>query len=109
MILIASVIPAGAWAEAASTGSIVEPAPLSQVNEPSEPLSGARVTDCDGKAIGAVQKVEFRDGMPDRLDIALLGSEKTVTLDASTIRYDASTNVLTASQSAGQLLALPQT
>ena len=70
------------------------------MNEPSVRLAGARVIDPDGKAIGAVQKVEWRDGRPERLDIALLGGEKTVTLEAFTIRYDASTNVLTASQGA---------
>lgn len=109
MVIVISVIPHGVWADAVPTPSLIEPAPLSQMNEPSDRLAGARVIDPDGKAIGAVQKVEWRDGRPERLDIALLGGEKTVTLEAFTIRYDASTNVLTASQSADQLLARPQT
>ena len=55
-----------------------------------------------------MQKVELRDGKPARLDIALLGSERIVTLDAAIVRYDAGTNVVTASLGAGQLLARPQ-
>jgi hypothetical protein len=108
-IIAFGVVSHGAWAaDATPADSVVTPAPLSQSNDPSDRVAGARVTDPDGKAVGAVQKVELRDGMPARLDIALLGSERIVTIDASTVRYDASTNVVTASQGAGQLLARPQ-
>jgi hypothetical protein len=56
-----------------------------------------------------VQKVELRDGKPTHLDIALLGSENTVTLDAASVRYDAGTNVVALTEGAGQLMARPQT
>jgi hypothetical protein len=97
-----------ASAETALTSSIVTPAPLSQMTEPGERIAGARVTDPDGNMIGAVQKVELRDGKPVRIAIALLVSENTVTLDASTLRYDAGSNLIAASQGAAQLLAQPK-
>jgi hypothetical protein len=82
--------------------------PLNQVQNVPDRVANARVTDADGTVIGLVQKVELRGGKPTRLDIALLGSENTVTLDASTVRYDADTNVIDANQSAGQLAAKPK-
>jgi len=108
VIALLSAAPSGAWTDAAPATSLVAPLPLSQVNDPPDRVATARVTDPDGKAVGAVQKVEWRDGKPARLDIALLGSERVVNLDASTVHYDAGTNVVTASQNAGQLQARPQ-
>ena len=107
-IVLLSAAFGGAWGQAAPTGSVITPVPLNQTNDPPDRVAGARVTDPDGKAVGAVQKVEVRDGKPARIDIALLGSEEIVTLDASTVRYDAASNVVTASQGAGQLQARPQ-
>lgn len=82
--------------------------PLSQVTDPPDRVATARVTDADGKVIGAVQKVELRDGRPIRIDILLLGSENTVMLDASSVRYDAGANVVATTEGAGQLMARPQ-
>ena len=84
-----------------------EPVRLSQVIDPPERVAVARVTDAAGKVIGAVQKVELRDGRPVRLGIALLGSETVVTLDAATVRYDAGANVVATTESVGQLMARP--
>jgi hypothetical protein len=87
---------------------IAAPAPLSQMDNVPDRVATARVTDADGTVIGAVQRVELRDGKPTRLDIALLGSENTVTVDASTVRYDAGTNVVATTESASQLAARPK-
>ena len=95
----------------AATGGLMPvsvPVPLNQVQNVPDRVANARVTDADGTVIGAVQRVELRNGKPTRLDIALLGSENTVTLDASTVRYDADTNVVASSENAGQLQARPK-
>lgn len=90
--------------------AISTPVPLNQIDIDNVPdrVATARVTDADGTVIGAVQKVELRDGKPARLEVALLASGNTVTLDASTVRYDAGTNVVDAGQSASQLAARPK-
>ncbi|MBV9548643.1 MAG: hypothetical protein JO256_03105 [Alphaproteobacteria bacterium] len=88
--------------------SVVAPVPLSQVRDLPDRAANARVTDPDGKVIGSVQKVDLQDGRPRRLDVALLGSENTVTLDASTVRYDMNSNVVSAGQTADQLAARPK-
>ena len=88
--------------------AISTPVPLNQIDNVPDRVATARVTDADGTVIGAVQKVELRDGNPARLEVALLASGNTVTLDASTVRYDAGTNVVDAGQSASQLAARPK-
>jgi len=97
-----------ALADASSLMTISTPVPLNQVDNVPDRVATARVTDADGTVIGAVQKVELRDGKPTRLDVALLGSGNTVTLDASTVRYDTGNNVVDAGQSASQLAARPK-
>lgn len=89
--------------------TISTPVPLNQVDNVPDRVATARVTDADGTVIGAVQKVELRDGKPTRLDIALLGSGNTITVDAATVRYDQGNNVVDTGQSAGQLMAKPKT
>jgi hypothetical protein len=83
--------------------------PLNQVDDPPDRVATARVTDVHGAVIGAVQKVELRDGKPTHLDIALLSSGNTVTLDASCVRYDAGANVVALTEGTGPLLARPLT
>lgn len=95
----------------AATGGLMPisvPVPLNQVQNVPDRVATARVTDADGTIIGAVQKVELRNGKPTKLDIALLGSENTVTVDAATVRYDADTNIVASSENAGQLQARPK-
>jgi hypothetical protein len=109
-ILVFAVMEAGAaMAAIAPSPAIDGSVPLSQVTDPPDRVATARVTDAHGRVIGAVQKVELRDGKPTHLDIALLGSENTVTLDAASVRYDAGTNVVALTEGAGQLMARPQT
>jgi hypothetical protein len=82
--------------------------PLNQVENVPERVATARVTDADGRVIGAVQKVEIQNGRPTRIDIALMGSANTVALDAGSVRYDAASNVVATSESVSQLLAHPR-
>jgi hypothetical protein len=108
VMAMGGVMTEAALADTAHLMRVSVPVPLNQVDNPPDRVATARVTDADGTVIGAVQKVELRDGKPTRLDVALLGSENTVTLDAATVRYDAGTNVVDAGQSAGELLARPK-
>lgn len=106
--LALTVMTGTAFADTAPLTRIASPVPLSQVDNPPDRVADAAVTDVDGTVIGMVRKVELRDGKPTRLDVALLGSENTVTLDAATVRYDSGANIVDAGQSAGQLLARPK-
>ena len=84
------------------------PVPLNKVDNVPDRVANARVTDADGTVIGAVQRVELRNGRPTRLDIALLGNENLVSVEASTVRYDADNNVVAIAESASQLAAKPK-
>lgn len=95
-------------AGAASSASLTAMVPLNQVENVPERVATARVTDADGRVIGAVQKVEIQNGRPTKIDIALMGSANTVALDAGSLRYDAASNVVATSESVSQLLAHPR-
>lgn len=95
-------------AEAAAGASLTAMVPLNQVENVPERVATARVTDADGRVIGAVQKVEIQNGRPTKIDIALMGSANTIALDAGNVRYDAVNNVVATSESAAQLLARPR-
>jgi hypothetical protein len=103
-----SVHPAVQLAETAPSASLTAMVPLNQVENVSERVATARVTDADGRVIGAVQKVEIQNGRPTKIDIALMGSANTVALDAGNVRYDAANNVVATSESISQLLAHPR-
>src|ERR1700761_1434078 len=91
-ILAFTLMAGSALGDTVQLTPISVPVPLNQVQNVPDRVANARVTAADGPPSGAVQKVELRGGKPTRLDIALLGSENTVTVDASTVRYDADTN-----------------
>ena len=95
-------------AEAAPSASLTAMVPLDQVENVPERVATARVTDADGRVIGAVQKVEIQNGRPTKIDIALMGSANTVALDAGNVRYDAANNVVATSESVSRLLARPR-
>jgi hypothetical protein len=100
--------PSVQLADAAPAASLTAMVPLNQVENVPERVATARVTDADGRVIGAVQKVEIQNGRPTRVDIALMGSANTVALDAGNVRYDAANNVVATGESASQLLARPR-
>jgi hypothetical protein len=95
-------------AEPALSASLIAMVPLDQVENVPERVATARVTDADGRVIGAVQKVEIQNGRPTRIDIALMGSANTVVLNAGNVRYDAANNVVATSESVSRLLAHPR-
>ena len=97
-----------AVADAAPSGSPTAMVPLNQVETVPERVATARVTDADGRVIGAVQKVEIANGKPSKIDIALLGSGDTIALEAGSVRYDAANNVVATSESVSRLLARPR-
>lgn len=103
-VQMAEVQMAGAAPSASPTAMV----PLNQVENVPERVATARVTDADGRVIGAVQKVEIQNGRPTKIDIALMGSANTVALDAGSVRYDAANNVVATNESVSQLLAHPR-
>ena len=104
-VLMLVLMQGPALADTTSLPPLLVPVPLNQTNAAPERIAMARVTDSDGRLIGAVQKLELRDGRPARLDVALLGSDNTVSLDAATVRYDAASNAVATGRSASQLMA----
>jgi len=71
---------------------------LAQVSNPKQALSNASVESSTGETIGSVKKiVTGSNGQPQKLTIALNnGKNKTVSLDASQLRFDQSRKVVVA-------------
>jgi hypothetical protein len=81
---------------------------LNSLPNPSATLATANVTDAKGTVVGAVQKVIMDvSGRPQTVDVALLGSNAVVAIDASQFNYDQGHNVLTAQLDARQIAAQP--
>jgi hypothetical protein len=99
------LVLAGAAAAPSPTAMVV---PLNRVENMPERVTATRVTEADGRVIGAVQKVEIENGKPSRIDIALMGSGNTIALEAGSVRYDAANNVVATSKAVSQLLARPR-
>lgn len=79
--------------------------PLNQIGYVPDILATARVTDPQGRVIGAVQKVEIQNGRAKRVEIALLGNLNPIMIDARDLRYDAEQNIVTTDQNVMQLQA----
>ena len=95
-------------ADAVPAAPLTAMVPLNQVDSVPEQVATARVTDPDGKMIGAVQKVEIENGRAIKVDIALIGAESVIALDAGSLRYNAAANVVATSETATQLMARPK-
>jgi hypothetical protein len=81
---------------------------LNSLPNPPATLATANVTDAKGTVVGAVQKVIMDvSGRPQTVDVALLGSNAVVEIDASQFNYDQGHNVLTAQLDARQIAAQP--
>jgi hypothetical protein len=66
-------------------------------------IAGARVVDPKGVAVGSLVKVQTdAKGKPLKAEIALTGGQ-TITLDASALGYDQTTNVVVAAMDQAQL------
>ena len=88
--------PAPAPTVAVETAPASGPALLSSISNPPGKIATATVLDAGGAPLGAVQKVEVtQTGTPTRVTVALGGDlGKTVTMDASAVRYDADRNAI---------------
>lgn len=90
-----------------SAAPAMAPMALNSLSNPPDKIATARVVDDKGITIGAVQKVDIQGGKPSDVQIALLGSQQIVALDAGQLSYDASNNVLTAALDKTQIVQLP--
>jgi hypothetical protein len=82
---------------------------LGSLPNPPATLATANVVDAKGVAVGAVQKVVMDiGGKPLTVDVALMGSNAVVAVDASKFNYDQAHNVLMAELDAQQIAAQPR-
>jgi hypothetical protein len=116
MIRIAALILSGAClvgpamaapepADLSSSSGII---PLNSLPNPSVTLASANVADPKGMIIGGVQKIILdTSGKPQTVEVALLGSQNVVQIDASRFNYDQGHNILMAQMDAHQIAAAP--
>jgi hypothetical protein len=90
-----------------SAGPALAPMALNSLSDPPPQIATARVVDATGTVVGSVQKVDIAGGKPSDVQIALLGSEQVVALDAGKVSYDLSNNVLVADLDKNQIVQLP--
>jgi hypothetical protein len=96
--------PDGASSLPTSSGMIA----LNSLPNPSATLATAAVADAKGTMVGAVHKIILdASGKPQTVDVALMGSNAVVAIDASQFNYDQGHNVLTAELDARQIAAEP--
>jgi hypothetical protein len=113
LIVLLSGASIPAWAQAynvpaASDVASIAPMALNSMASPPDKIAIAKVVDQQGAPVGTVQKVELDGGgKPLKVDIALMGGDRVITLDAAHLSYDAGANLLTASLDRQQLAALP--
>ncbi len=82
---------------------------LNSLPNPSTTLATAQVADAKGTVVGAVQKIVLdAGGKPATVDVALLGSNAVVAMDASQFNYDQGHNVLDAQLDALQIAQEPR-
>jgi hypothetical protein len=104
LMLAAPVMGAVVDTGQSSSGMIA----LNSLPNPPATLATAGVADAKGMIVGAVRKVVMDpSGKPVTVDIALLGSNAVVAMDASKFNYDQGHNVLTAQLDAQQIAQQP--
>jgi hypothetical protein len=82
---------------------------LNSLPNPSTTLATAPVADAKGTVVGAVQKIVLdASGKPATVDVALLGSNAVVAMDASQFNYDQGHNVLDAQLDAQRIAQEPR-
>ena len=72
-------------------------------------IANANVYDPQGKPVGAVQRIELRDGTPSRIQISLLGGDSMITLEASEFSYEPARNRVMSKSNAATLVRTSQT
>jgi hypothetical protein len=105
-----------AWAggptrEAANTprpASAMKTVDISEVINPSDTLSAAKVEDAQGKPIGEVQRVVTAEtGTVGKVEVALKSPQKVVALTPAQVRYVPFTGKLRTTMTADQVVSLP--
>jgi hypothetical protein len=93
----------------AQTVASAQPASLDTVANPPQTLANANVETSNGQAIGAVQKVVVgADGKASLVDVALRANPgKIVEIDAGSLSYDQSRNVVVTQLNSDQINAMP--
>lgn len=82
---------------------------LNSLPNPPVTLATASVTDDKGLAVGFVDKVVMdAGGRPQTVDVALMGSNAVVAVDASQFNYDQGLNVLMTDLDAQQIAQQPR-
>jgi hypothetical protein len=71
-------------------------------------IANASVYDQQGKPMGAIQKIEMRDGSPSSIEISFLDGGSMITLEASQFTYEPVHNRVTARSGADTLLRMAQ-
>jgi hypothetical protein len=84
------------------------PMALNSFTNPPDKVATARVVDNKGVTIGAVQKVDIDGGKATSVEVALLGSNRIISIDASSLSYDEPNNVLVAATDGGAIAASPR-
>jgi len=108
-VLVGSTVcGADAASDRAASRQALAPIALNSLSSPPDKIATARVVDDKGAIVGAVQKVELgAGGNPTQVEIALLGSDRVVTLDSRQLSYDEANNVVTAALDKRQFAQLP--
>jgi hypothetical protein len=120
MNAIRKILVSGSAVFLLAGAALAEPAPgslnsssgmiaLNSLPNPPTTLATANVADAKGTIVGAVRKVVM-DGndKPVTVDVALLGSQDVVAVDAAKFNYDQAHNVLTAQLDAVQIAQQPR-
>jgi hypothetical protein len=98
--------------EAANTprpASAAKTVDISEVVNPSDTLSEAKVEDAQGKPIGEVQRVVTADtGLVGRLEVQLKSPQKVVALTPAQVRYIPFSGKLRTTMTADQVVSLPE-
>jgi len=85
--------------------------PLSQVQNAKQTLSSATLQDSSGQQVGTVSNVATNaSGKPTAVDVSIttsVGQPKTVTIKATQLKYDASSNTLMTPMTADEISQLP--
>jgi hypothetical protein len=83
------------------------PMALNSMRNPPDKIATAKVVDSNGTTVGAVKKVELDvSGKPNKVDVALLGTDQVIALNSSNVSYDEPNNVLIVGLTMSQLVQL---
>lgn len=105
---VAIAADAAAPTPAAPTAMPASPAgqPVSQVQNPSKTLVGAKVKDSKGESIGEVKSVKLGpDGKVASVDVNV--GTRTIALEANSLTYAQADNTVTTTKTKAEIQAMP--